>query len=40
VMVLLAFLGQVLSRQVVRQQGITLASITMRSWVLYSTRHE
>ncbi|KAL6703897.1 hypothetical protein ACN47E_008933 [Coniothyrium glycines] len=34
VMVVLVFLGQTLSRKAMRQQGITLANVTMRSWIL------
>lgn len=34
VMVFLAFLGQTLSRKAIRQQGISLANVTMRSWIL------
>ncbi|CAO2655079.1 Nn.00g118120.m01.CDS01 [Neocucurbitaria sp. VM-36] len=34
VMVVLVFLGQTLSRKAIRQQGISLANVTMRSWIL------
>jgi hypothetical protein len=34
VMVFLAFLGQILTRRALHQEGITLASVAMRSWVL------
>jgi hypothetical protein len=34
VMTFLAFLGQILSRRAVRQQGINLANLAMRSWIL------
>lgn len=34
VMVFLVFIGQVLSRRAIQQKGISLASVTMRSWIL------
>lgn len=34
VMVFLAFIGQVLSRRAIHQQGVSLATISMRSWIL------
>jgi hypothetical protein len=34
VMVFLAFMGQVLSRRAIQQKGISLASVSMRSWIL------
>ncbi|KAI0575936.1 hypothetical protein Alg130_09054 [Pyrenophora tritici-repentis] len=34
VMVSLAFIGQVLSRRAVQQKGISLASVSMRTWIL------
>ena len=35
VTVFLAFLGQILSKQATQSNGLTLASVTMRGWVLY-----
>jgi len=35
VMVFLVFIGQVLSRRAIQQKGINLASIAMRSWILW-----
>lgn len=34
VMVFLAFIGQVLSRRAINQKGLSLASVSMRSWIL------
>ncbi|EOA84484.1 uncharacterized protein SETTUDRAFT_111827 [Exserohilum turcica Et28A] len=34
VMVFLAFIGQVLSRRAIHQKGVSLATISMRSWIL------
>jgi hypothetical protein len=34
VMTFLSFLGQILSRRAMRQQGISLANVAMRSWIL------
>lgn len=39
VMAFLGFLGQVLSRRAQRQQGVNLANLAMRSWILQVAQH-